>query len=164
MQAFAQIDTQVKQRHQAMHALFEQLAQVHSVDAETLQGIHAAHRQAVEASERFSISPLNVEAMRDLSIADRTFTAALEKLMTNAAGSASPPSAESMQRFADERGRLNNRIVFGRRAYNQTVMEYNAALVQFPGTIIARLFSFVPGQPWHNDDAPIERRQEPRVA
>lgn len=163
-QAFTHIDVQIKQRHRAMHALIEKLARTQLVQSDALDGINALHQGAVQASERLSASPLDIEAMHDLTATDGAFTAALGNLMKEATRQGAPATAEFMLQLAEERRSMDNRIAFARQGYNQTVAQYNAALAQFPRLAVARLLGFKPGHPWQSTDAPIERRQEHRGA
>jgi len=163
-QAFAQIGTQIKQRHQAMLALAEKLADVTGVDKKLLEDVSTAHHQAMQANIRLAEKPLDTAVMLELTAADNSFTQTLANFMTVAALQANASSNEYMLRLAGERTSMDNRIAFARQGYNQTVEQYNAAIKQFPSSLIAALFSLRPALAWQGAEPPIERRQEHRSA
>ena len=48
----------------------------------------------------------------------------------------------NMREFAEELTSTENRIGFARQAYNDSVLQYNDAAMQFPANIVAGMFSF----------------------
>ncbi|MCB2003307.1 MAG: LemA family protein, partial [Rhodoferax sp.] len=48
----------------------------------------------------------------------------------------------NMREFAEELTSTENRIGFARQAYNDNVLDYNDAAMQFPANLVARLFGF----------------------
>ena len=51
-----------------------------------------------------------------------------------------------------------NRIAFSRQAYNDGVMEYNTSREQFPGSVIANMFTFKTAELLQATEAPNERQ------
>ena len=163
-QAFTHINVQIKHRHRAMQALIEKIVQSQLVRSDAVAHIDVLYQQSIQASERLAANALDSEAMHDFTATEATFSLSLSDLMAEATKQASPSAAELMSQLFEERSSMDNRIAFARQGYNHAVMQYNDALVQFPGAVIARLFGFKPGYLWQSTDAPIERRQEHRGA
>ena len=65
---------------------------------------------------------------------------------------------QNMMQLSEELGSTENRIAFARQTYNDGVMQYNTALQQFPGSVIATMFSFRPEQLLQSTDSPEERK------
>ena len=47
----------------------------------------------------------------------------------------------------EELAGIEGRIAYARQAYNETVMRYSISLVQFPGSLVARVFAFKQAEP-----------------
>ena len=63
----------------------------------------------------------------------------------------------NMREFAEELTSTENRIGFARQAYNDNVLVFNDAAMQFPATIVARLFAFTPATPLQSTQSAAER-------
>ncbi|MCL6624118.1 MAG: LemA family protein, partial [Fimbriimonadales bacterium] len=51
-------------------------------------------------------------------------------------------ASENMARLQEELASTENKIAFARQFYNDSVMEYNTKVEQFPSNILAALFNF----------------------
>ena len=67
---------------------------------------------------------------------------ALGKLMVVVEAYPELKADRNMREFAEELTSTENRIGFARQAYNDNVLDYNDAAMQFPANLVARLFGF----------------------
>jgi LemA protein len=64
-------------------------------------------------------------------------------------------ASENMLELQEELRATENRIAFARQHYNDSVMEYNAAVQSLPANLIASLFAFAPATMFSTSD--VER-------
>jgi LemA protein len=68
-----------------------------------------------------------------------------------------------MMQLSEELTSTENKVAFARQAFNDSVMTYNTAREQFPGTLIANSFGFVPATLLESTSQPKER-EAPKVS
>jgi LemA protein len=130
-QAFADIDVQLKQRHDLIPNLIETVKGYASHEKETLDAVIKARNTAMSAQGTGG----QVQAEQQLS-------GALGRLM---ALSEAYPDLKANTNFLDLQGQLGdveNKLSAARRFFNNAVGEYNGALESFPAVLFARNFGF----------------------
>ena len=130
-QAFADIDVQLKQRHDLIPNLVETVKGYAGHERGTLEAVMRARNAAQQASS----DTAKLQAEQGL-------TAALGRLMVV---TEAYPDLKASQNFAslqDELSDIENKMAAARRYLNNTVGEFNATLEQFPGIFVAALFGF----------------------
>lgn len=132
--AWAQIDVQLKRRHDLIPNLVETVKGYAKHERETFDAVTKARNQAMEAKE-----------IKDKIEAEGGLMAALVKLLAVAE---SYPDLKANQNFLalqEELSSTENKISFARQYYNDSVMALNNRIQMFPSNIIARMFGFKEG-------------------
>jgi LemA protein len=140
--AFAQIDVQLKRRYDLIPNLVEVAKKYIAHERETLEAVVKARNSAVTANTAAASDPSNAAAMRQLTAAEGGLTGALGRLFAVAEAYPDLKANQTMMQLTEELTSTENRIAFARQAFNDSVMNYNNAVQQFPSNFIAGAFSF----------------------
>jgi LemA protein len=130
-QAFADIDVQLKQRHDLIPNLVETVKGYAAHEAGTLEAVTAARNRATQAT-----------SVEDKVQAENMLTGALGRLF---ALSEAYPDLKANQNFLSLQGELSdleNKLAAARRFFNNAVSEFNAVRRAFPTILIAGMFGF----------------------
>ena len=132
-QAFADIDVQLKQRHDLVPNLIE-----------TVKGYAAHERGTLEAVVQTRNAALRAQGPADQAAAESALLGALGRLF--ALGEAYPDlkASENFQHLQTELSDIEDKLAAARRFFNNGVAEYNAAIQHFPAVIFAGLMGFRP--------------------
>ena len=65
---------------------------------------------------------------------------------------------QTMMQLSEELSSTEIRIAFARQGYNDSVMSYNVAIQQFPGSVIANSFGFKTAELLESTETPEERK------
>jgi len=140
--AFAQIDVQLKRRYDLIPNLVETAKAYMKHERETLEAVIRARAGAMAANSAAAANPGEASAMKQLVAAEGTLSGALGKLFALAEAYPDLKANQNMMQLSEELTSTENKIAFARQAFNDSVMSYNNAVEQFPGNLIAGLFSF----------------------
>ncbi|MGN6571641.1 MAG: LemA family protein [Pseudolabrys sp.] len=130
-QAFADIDVQLKQRHDLIPNLVETVKGYASHERGTLEAVIQARNTAVAAP-----------GIDQKVAAENMLTGALRQMF---ALSESYPDLKANQNFQQLQGELSdieNKLAASRRFFNNAVQEYNTGIQQFPAALFAGMFGF----------------------
>ena len=153
-QAFADIDVQLKQRHDLVPNLVE-----------TVKG-YAAHESGVFTS----VTEARATAMRATSVSEKSaaegaLSGALGNVMAVAENYPQLKANENFRQLQDELADLENKIAAARRFLNNAVAEYNTAIQQFPATLFAGAMGFAPAAMFELDETErAENKEPPKVS
>ncbi len=161
--AFAQIDVQLKRRHDLVPNLVSTAKRYLQHEAATLEAVTRARGQAAGAAEALRQHPSAEPAARALMQAERVLDGALGRLMMVTEAYPELKADEVMRSLAEELTSTENRIGFARQAYNDEVMVHNDTAGQFPALIVAALSGF-PQLPMLESTQDDSERAAPRVA
>ena len=129
--AWADIDVQLKRRHDLIPNLVETVKGYASHEQDTLEAVIQARNQAIGAS-----GPAATAA------AENQLTGALRQLF---ALSESYPQLRAVEGFTELQGSLKEieeAVQSSRRYYNAVVRDYNTTIEQVPSNIVANAFRF----------------------
>ncbi len=160
--AFAQIDVQLKRRHDLIPNLVETAKGYLAHERGTLEAVTAARTRAVEARQQAAGAPGEPGAMRDLSQAEGALTGALGRLFALAEAYPDLKANQTMAQLMEELTSTENRVAFSRQAFNDAVTSYNTARETFPTVVIANMFGFQAAELFEIQ-AP-EEREAPKVS
>ncbi|MBL0945580.1 MAG: LemA family protein [Hydrogenophaga sp.] len=156
--AFAQIDVQLKRRHDLVPNLVEVARKYLAHEAQTLEAVIAARNQARTAEQAASGAPLAAGVMGTLSGAEQLLGGAIGRLMAVAEDYPELKADATMRELSEELASTENRIGFARQAYNDHTLAYNDAVQEFPALIVARLFGFTPQAMLESTTSDAERQ------
>jgi LemA protein len=142
--AFAQIDVQLKRRHDLIPNLVEVARKYLQHEEQTLEAVIAARNHARSAEQAAVTGPLSAALVASLSGAEQALGGALGKLMAVVEDYPELKADETMRELSEELSSTENRLGFARQAFNDQVLEFNDAAQEFPALVIARLFGFAP--------------------
>jgi LemA protein len=129
--AWAQIDVQLKRRHDLIPNLVETAKGYMGHERGTLEAVTKARNLAAQASGAGQASG----AEQGLTNALGQFFVVVERY----------PNLKANQNFLalqEELASTENKIGFARQFYNDQVMNYNIRIQSFPASIMAGMFSF----------------------
>ena len=129
--AFADIDVQLKQRHDLIPQLLETVKGYMKHEEKVLVHVTAARSGAINAS-----------TISEKIAAENQLSAALSGL--NIAVKAYPDlkASSNFMQFQEEISDIENKLSAVRRFFNSSTKEYNNAVETFPSNVIAGMFSF----------------------
>jgi LemA protein len=156
--AFAQIDVQLKRRYDLIPNLVETAKGYMKHERETLEAVITARNQAVTANAKAAVDPSDVAAVQLMAAAEGALTSSLGKMFALSEAYPDLKANQNMMQLTEELTSTENRIAFARQAYNDGVMQYNTSLEQFPGSIIAGMFAFRPGELLQATESAEERK------
>ena len=139
--AFAQIDVQLKRRHDLIPNLVETAKTYMAHERGTLEAVIAARNQA--ASARTDAQPDDPASMQKLMQAESGLGGVLGRLFALAEAYPDLKANQTMAQLSEELTSTENKVSFARQAYNDAVMSYNTKRESFPTNLIAGMFGFV---------------------
>jgi LemA protein len=150
--AWAQIDVQLKRRHDLIPNLIETVKGYVKHERETLEAVTKARQQAVDLS--------------NASVADRAkienfLSQALKSLFAVSENYPDLKANENFLNLQEEITTTENRVSFSRQAYNDEVLNLNNKTEMFPTNIIAGMFNFEQAEYFEIDD--IIEKEVPKV-
>jgi LemA protein len=137
--AWAQIDVQLKRRHDLIPNLVETVKGYKNFERETLEAVTKARNVAVQASSSGA-------GVAERSKAEGELSGALARLMVVVERYPDLKANQNFLALQEELTSTENKISFSRQYYNDSVMRYNNQTQVFPSNIIASMFSFKPGE------------------
>jgi LemA protein len=129
--AWAQIDVQLKRRHDLIPNLVETVKGYATHERETLEKVIQARNMAVSAT-----------SVGDKAQAEGVLTGALKSLFAVAEAYPDLKANTEFMRLQEELTSTENKVAFARQFYNDSVMTYNTHIEVFPTNFIATMFNF----------------------
>ena len=149
--AWAQIDVQLKRRHDLIPNLVETVKGYMVHERETLENVTKARNLAAQAS---GVAQQG-QAEGNLSRALGQFFVVVEAY----------PDLKANQNFLalqEELTSTENKIGFARQFYNDQAMQFNNKIQMFPSNVVAGMFSFKEAEFFQTEDA--AEREAPQVS
>jgi LemA protein len=162
LNAFAQIDVQLKRRFDLVPNLVETAKGYLKHERETLESVTKARAAAVSAGERATANPRSAEAVRQLAVEDAGLSGALQRLFALVESYPDLKADKTIASLSEELTSTENKVAFARQAYNDAVLRYNVEIQTFPNNILAAIFSFREASPFQTERP--EERQPVRVS
>lgn len=141
--AFAQIDVQLKRRHDLIPNLVETAKAYMAHERETLEAVIAARNAAETARSQASPEAGKGESVAQLAAAESGLGGVLGRLFALSENYPDLRSNENMLQLQEELTSTESKVAFARQAYNDAVTSFNNKLETFPSNIVANMFRFV---------------------
>src|SRR5712672_2976135 len=132
-QSYADIDVQMRQRHDLIPNLVETVKGYAAHERGTLEAVIQARNSAVAAQGQ---GPAQQAA------AENALTGALRQVFALSEAYPNLKANENFQQLQTELTDLENKIAASRRFFNNAVQEYNTGIQQMPAALFAGTFGF----------------------
>jgi len=132
-QAFADIDVQLKQRHDLIPNLVE-----------TVKGYAAHERGTLEAVVQARSTAMAAQGPAQQAAAENMLTGTLRQLFALSESYPDLKANTNFQQLQAELTDIENKLAAARRFFNNSVQEYNTGIQQFPAALFASMFGFGP--------------------
>lgn len=142
--AFAQIDVQLKRRHDLIPNLLECVKGYMAHEKGTLEAVIQARNTALTANQAATRDPGNPDAMKKLGEAEGQLNSALSRLLMVAEAYPDLKANQNMMQFLGELTDTENRISLARQTFNDQVTQYNTTRETFPTILVAGMLGFLP--------------------
>jgi len=159
--AFAQIDVQLTRRHDLIPNLVEMVKGYMKHERETLEAVISARNSASQSLDAAKADPANAEAIKELGASEGALTSALSRLFALSEAYPDLKANQNMMQLQEELASTENKVAFSRQAFNDSVLQYNNSVENFPNSVIANFFSFDPAS-FLEIESP-EKREVPEV-
>ena len=151
--AWAQIDVQLKRRHDLIPNLVETVKGYMQHERGTFEAVTKARNLASQARESGNVG--------DTAAAEGELTRALSKLLMVVENYPELKANQNFLALQEELSSTENKISFARQFYNDSVMQFNNRTQMFPSNIIANAFNFKPAEMFELKEA--AEREAPQV-
>ncbi len=132
-QAFADVDVQLKQRHDLIPNLVETVKGYAAHESGTLENVVKARNAAMTA-----------QGPAQQAAAENMLSGALRQLFALSEQYPDLKASANFQQLQAALSDLENRIAAARRFFNNAVQEYNTGIQRFPAALFAASFGFAP--------------------
>jgi LemA protein len=130
-QAFADIDVQMKQRHDLIPNLVE-----------TVKGYAAHERGTLEAVVQARNTAMAAQGPAQQAAAENMLTGALRQLFALSEAYPDLKANANFQQLQTELTDIENKLAAVRRFFNNAVQEYNTGIQRFPAALFAGMLGF----------------------
>src|SRR5471032_2622472 len=130
-QAFADIDVQLKQRHDLIPNLVE-----------TVKGYATHERGTLEAVVQARQTAMAAPGVEHKVAAENMLTGALRQMFALSESYPDLKANANFQQLQAELTDIENKIAASRRFFNNSVSEYNTGIQRFPAVLFAAMFGF----------------------
>jgi LemA protein len=130
-QSFADIDVQLKQRHDLVPNLVE-----------TVKGYATHERGTLEAVVQARNAAMAAPGLDQKVAAENMLTGALRQLFALAESYPDLKANTNFLQLQQELGDIENKLAAARRFFNNAVQEYNTGIQQFPAALFAGTLGF----------------------
>jgi LemA protein len=151
-QAFADIDVQLKQRHDLVPNLVE-----------TVKGYATHERGTLEAVVQARNAAIAAPGVEQKVAAENVLTGALRQLFALSESYPDLKASANFQQLQRDLSDIENKLAAARRFFNNAVQEYNTGIQQFPASLFAGVFGFTQRTFFDLGEARAQLDQAPSV-
>ena len=132
-QAFADVDVQLKQRHDLIPNLVE-----------TVKGYAAHERGTLEAVVQARNAAIAAPGVDQKVAAENMLSGALRQLFALSESYPQLKANENFRQLQTDLSDIENKLAAARRFFNNAVQEFNTGIQQFPAALFAGMLGFHP--------------------
>jgi LemA protein len=148
--AWAQIDVQLKRRHDLIPNLIE-----------TVKGYMGHERGTLEAITKARADAMSAKSPAQAGQAESALSGALRGLMVNVERYPDLKASQNFLALQEELSSTENKISFARQAYNDSVTRYNSRIQTIPSNLVAGPAGFTSRELFELTD--VAERNAPQV-
>ena len=138
--AFAQIEVQLKRRHDLIPNMVDVAKGYMKHERDTLEAVITARNQAAGGLQKAAQDPGNADAIKGLAVAEGTLTGTIGRLFALSESYPDLKANQNMLQLSEELRSTENKVAFARQAFNDSVTLYNTYKQTFPPVIFAGMF------------------------
>lgn len=139
--AWKQIDVQLKRRHDLIPSLVNTVKGAMEFERDTLEAVISARTRAVEA-----------KGVQETAVAENMLSQALGRLFALSEAYPELKSNANVLRLQEELTTTENKVGFARQHYNDIATSYNVAQSTFPTMLVAGIANASPAELWELDE------------
>jgi LemA protein len=132
-EAFAQLDVQLKRRHDLIPNLVETVKGYMKHEREVLERIVELRSRAIQATD-----------LREKGDVEGGISQTIKRILMLVENYPDLKASQNFLVLQEEIISTENRIAYARQFYNDTVRHFNTLCLSFPTNIIAKIFGFKP--------------------
>src|SRR5210317_1878848 len=132
LNAFSQIEVQLKRRYDLISNLVETAKGYMSHERETLRTSISARNKAMAGLQAAAADPTNANAIKELASAEGMLGGALGRLNVVMEAYPDLKANQNMMQLSEELTSTENKVAFSRQSYNDQVTGYNTYKQTFP--------------------------------
>jgi LemA protein len=151
-QSFADIDVQLKQRHDLIPNLVE-----------TVKGYAGHERGTLEAVVKARQTAMAAPGVDQKVAAENMLSGALRQLFALSEAYPDLKANANFQQLQSELSDIENKLAAARRFFNNAVQEYNTGIQQFPAVLLAGSLGFTQKQFFDLGETRAQLEQAPQV-
>ena len=151
-QSFADIDVQLKQRHDLVPNLVE-----------TVKGYATHERGTLEEVVKARNAAMAAHGPAQQAAAENMLSGALRQLFALSEAYPDLKANQNFQQLQSELSDIENKLAAARRFFNNAVQEYNTGIEQFPAAVMAGPLGFCPREFFDVAEARPQLEQAPSV-
>ena len=151
-QAFADIDVQLKQRHDLIPNRVE-----------TVKGYAGHEKSTLEEVVKLRNAAMTAQGPAQQAAAENMLSGALRQLFALSESYPDLKASANFQQLQTDLSDIENKLAAARRFFNNSVQEYNAGIQQFPAAVFAGSMGFQPREFFDVGEARPQLEQAPSV-
>ena len=151
-QAFADVDVQLKQRHDLIPQLVDSVKGYMGHERGVLTDITEARSNAMKAT-----------TINEKIAAENKLSTALEGLKVSVEAYPDLKASQNFMNLQNEIADVENKLAAARRFFNSSTKELNVATELFPSNLIATLFNFKREPMFELGNQRVEAEQPPKI-
>lgn len=164
MNAFSQIEVQLKRRYDLIPNLVETAKGYLKHERETLEAVTSARNSAAAGLAAAAADPGNADAMKSLIGAEGALAGAMGKFNMVMEAYPDLKASQNMMQLNEELISTENKVGFSRQGFNDQVMAYNTYKQSFPQVIFAGSFGHGPDATLLEFEDSAEIQAAPKVS
>lgn len=162
--AFAQIEVQLKRRHDLIPNLVETAKGAMAHERETLEAVISARNAAASALPAAAGDPANASAMQSLASAEGALSGAMGRLFAVMEAYPDLKTSNQMSSVMEELTSTENKVAFSRQAFNDSVTAYNTYRQTFPPVFFANFLGHATDASLLEYDDAEQIKEAPKVS
>jgi LemA protein len=163
LNAFSQIDIQLKRRYDLIPNLVDVAKKYLEHEKETLIRVIAARDSAAAALSDLNHSAASADGIKKLAQSENMLSKSMGQFSAVMENYPDLKANTQLTQLMDELSHTENRIAFARQAYNDQVMFYNTYKQSFPQHILAQWFGHTKDAALLEFDDKKEIQQAPKI-